>query len=208
MREKSSTFIFICVCWLQLWSGDLCWRKHKLLVGPPMPDRSKGRGQTKCSLWSFGVGVRCGANEPSTEKCTVAKPPEENRGGGQDAHRVVAPVKKKKLTAVTFSESTYIKSRWLTGSPKLCECIAVFQITLQNTMTSSTVTASNGIATHSLINHVIGYQHLLAFYRYSIPPFPSIQVPKNSEQRCQMLTTSVRQRQSLPYCHIIYMTMK
>jgi hypothetical protein len=28
---------------------ELCWRESKLLVGPPIPDRSKGRDQKKCS---------------------------------------------------------------------------------------------------------------------------------------------------------------
>lgn len=26
----------------------ICWWEHCLLVGPPRPERSKGRGQTKC----------------------------------------------------------------------------------------------------------------------------------------------------------------
>jgi hypothetical protein len=40
------------------WPGQLCWRKRKLLVEPPMPERSKDRVQTKCGPWSsrFGVG--------------------------------------------------------------------------------------------------------------------------------------------------------
>jgi hypothetical protein len=40
-----------------------------------------------------------GANSPIPENVTVTKPPElmeEDHGGGQDPHRVVAPVKKKK----------------------------------------------------------------------------------------------------------------
>jgi hypothetical protein len=41
-----------------------------------MPDRSKGRGQTKCSFWSSRLGIERGANNPSPEKSTVMKPPE------------------------------------------------------------------------------------------------------------------------------------
>jgi hypothetical protein len=62
-----------------------------------MPDRSKGRGQTKCSPWSSRLEVGRGANNPTPEKSTVTKPPEpmeEDHGGGQDPHRVLAPVRK------------------------------------------------------------------------------------------------------------------
>jgi hypothetical protein len=64
-----------------------------------MPDRSKGRGQTKCSYWSSRLGVGRGANNPTPENSTATKPPEhmeEDHGGRQDPQRVVAPVKKKK----------------------------------------------------------------------------------------------------------------
>jgi hypothetical protein len=64
-----------------------------------MPDRSKGRGQTKCSPRSFRLGFGHGPNNPAPEKSTVTKPQEpmeEDHGGGQDPHRVVASVKKKK----------------------------------------------------------------------------------------------------------------
>jgi hypothetical protein len=60
-----------------------------------MPDMSKGRGQTKCSPWSSSLGVGRGANNPTLEKSTVTKPL-DSYGEGQDPHRVVAPVKKKK----------------------------------------------------------------------------------------------------------------
>jgi hypothetical protein len=56
-----------------------------------MPDRSVGRGQTKCNPWSSSLGVGRGANDPTLEIFTVTK----RHGGGQDALRVVAPVKKK-----------------------------------------------------------------------------------------------------------------
>jgi hypothetical protein len=46
-----------------------------------MPERSKGRGQTKCSPWSSRLRVGRGANDPTSEKFTVAKPPETCRGG-------------------------------------------------------------------------------------------------------------------------------
>jgi hypothetical protein len=39
-----------------------------------MPDRSKGRGQNKCSHWSSSLGVECGAYDPTPEKFTVTKP--------------------------------------------------------------------------------------------------------------------------------------
>jgi hypothetical protein len=58
------------------WPGELCWRERKLLVRPSVPDRSKGRGQTKCS--------------PRTRKvyCFQTPEPVEDRGGDQDRHRV------------------------------------------------------------------------------------------------------------------------
>jgi hypothetical protein len=43
----------------------------KLLVGPPMPYRSKGRGQMKCSPWSSRWRSGRGANVPILEKFTV-----------------------------------------------------------------------------------------------------------------------------------------
>jgi hypothetical protein len=48
-----------------------------------MPDRSKGRGEMKCSSWSSRLWVGRGANDPNPEKYTVTKP-----------HRIVASVKK------------------------------------------------------------------------------------------------------------------
>jgi hypothetical protein len=65
------------VC-VQQWPGQLCWRERKLLVGPRMSDRTKGRGQTKCSPWSSRLGVRRGINDPTPENFTVTEPPEEH----------------------------------------------------------------------------------------------------------------------------------
>jgi hypothetical protein len=65
-----------------------------------MLDRKKGRGQTKCSPWSSKLDAGQEANNTASEKFTVTKPPEpmeEGRGGGQDSHRVVAPVKKDEI---------------------------------------------------------------------------------------------------------------
>jgi hypothetical protein len=45
------------------------------------------------------LGVGREAKNSTPEKCTVTKPPEpmeEDHEGGQDPHRVAAPVKKKK----------------------------------------------------------------------------------------------------------------
>jgi hypothetical protein len=39
------------------WPRQLWSQKHRLLIGPPMPDRSKSRGQMKCSPWSFRLGA-------------------------------------------------------------------------------------------------------------------------------------------------------
>jgi hypothetical protein len=55
------------------WPKELCWRERKLLVEPPVPKRSKGRGETKCILWSSVVGVGHGTNDPAAEKFTVAE---------------------------------------------------------------------------------------------------------------------------------------
>jgi hypothetical protein len=60
------------VCALQ-WYGELCWRERKLMVGPPMPDRSKVKVQTKCSTWSSRLWVWRGANDPIPEKFTVSE---------------------------------------------------------------------------------------------------------------------------------------
>jgi hypothetical protein len=75
------------------WPGELCWREWKLLVGPPTPDWSKGGGQTECSPWSSRLAVGRGVTTPP-RKMLLSR----NHGGGQDPHRVVAPVKKKNLT--------------------------------------------------------------------------------------------------------------
>jgi hypothetical protein len=56
------------------WPGELCWRERKLLVGPPMQDRSKGMGQTNCSPWSSRLGDGHGANDSTPDKFTVTKP--------------------------------------------------------------------------------------------------------------------------------------
>jgi hypothetical protein len=39
-----------------------------------MPERTKVKGQTKCSPWCYRLGVERGANEPTSEKCTVINP--------------------------------------------------------------------------------------------------------------------------------------
>jgi hypothetical protein len=41
-----------------------------------MPDRLKGRGQTKCGPWFSRFGVGSLANDSTPEKFTVAKPQE------------------------------------------------------------------------------------------------------------------------------------
>jgi hypothetical protein len=63
-----------------------------------MPDRSNGRGQTKCSAWSSRFGAGLGDN-PIPEKSTVTKPADPMKGrhgGGQDTHGIAGSVKKKK----------------------------------------------------------------------------------------------------------------
>jgi hypothetical protein len=57
-----------------------------------MPDKSKGRGQMKCSSRSSRLGFGRGANDPNPEKIYFY----ENMERGQDQHRFVGPVKKKK----------------------------------------------------------------------------------------------------------------
>jgi hypothetical protein len=69
----------------------------------------------KCRPLSSRVVVGLGANNPTPEKITVKKPPEpveEDHGGCQDPHKVIAPVKeKKKLTnIVTCMDRDY---RWV-----------------------------------------------------------------------------------------------
>jgi hypothetical protein len=54
--------------------GEVCRRERKLLLGLHIPDSSKGKGQTKCSLWSSRLGVGRWAYYPTPEKLTVTKP--------------------------------------------------------------------------------------------------------------------------------------
>jgi hypothetical protein len=61
--------------WVPQWPGELCWLESKLLVGPPMQDRSNGRDQMKCSPWPSRFGVGHGDNNLTLEK-SVTKPPE------------------------------------------------------------------------------------------------------------------------------------
>jgi hypothetical protein len=79
---------FVCPNDLESYTG----RSVKYPKGPPGPDRSKGRSQTKRSPWYSRQGVGCEANDPALEKFTVTKSPDH--GGGQDPHRVVMPVRK------------------------------------------------------------------------------------------------------------------
>jgi hypothetical protein len=62
------------------------------LVEEHISDRLKCSAQMKYSPWSSRLGVERGANDPIPERITLTKP----HGGGQDPHRVVAPVKKRK----------------------------------------------------------------------------------------------------------------
>jgi hypothetical protein len=54
-----------------------------------MSNRSKGRGQTKCSPWSCRLGI--GLTTPPRKKLLL-----RNHGGHQDLHGVVATIEKKK----------------------------------------------------------------------------------------------------------------
>jgi hypothetical protein len=63
------------VCGPQL-PGELFWRERKPLVGPPMPDGSKGRGHMMCSPRFPRLWIGHGANNPTLEKSTVMKTPE------------------------------------------------------------------------------------------------------------------------------------
>jgi hypothetical protein len=56
------------------WPGELCWRDRKFLVGPPMTNKSKSRGQTKCSPWPSRLVVGRGSNDPTPGKFAVTKP--------------------------------------------------------------------------------------------------------------------------------------
>jgi hypothetical protein len=64
------------------------WRERKLLVAPPMPDRSKDMSQTKCSPWSSRLGVGHGATTPPQKNLLL-----RNHGKAQDPNRVAASVK-------------------------------------------------------------------------------------------------------------------
>jgi hypothetical protein len=76
-----------------------------------MPDRSKGRGKTKCIPWSsrFGLGLK--ANVPTPEKFTVMKPrrsPKPTRGCSaskeEDIHTVTTVLQN-------------VKGQWLVYAP-------------------------------------------------------------------------------------------
>jgi hypothetical protein len=53
-------------------------------------------GQTKCRPWSWGLGEGLKPNLRKIYCCEISRPYGGGHGGGQDAHRIVAPVKKKK----------------------------------------------------------------------------------------------------------------
>lgn len=40
-------------------TGEIFWQECKLLVAPPMPERSKGGGHTKCSPLFSKLGAGC-----------------------------------------------------------------------------------------------------------------------------------------------------
>jgi hypothetical protein len=44
------------------------------MVGPAIPDRRKGRGQTNCSHWSSRFGVGRGAKDSIPEEFSVTIP--------------------------------------------------------------------------------------------------------------------------------------
>jgi hypothetical protein len=44
-----------------------------------MTDRSKGRAQKKCVLWSFKLVFGLGAKDPTPERLTVTKPQRRSR---------------------------------------------------------------------------------------------------------------------------------
>jgi hypothetical protein len=67
-----------------------------------MPDRSKDMGQTKCIPWSSRFGVGCGSKEPTPENLLL-----RSHGGDQDPHRVVAPVRKKKIGSIFLYYRTF-----------------------------------------------------------------------------------------------------
>jgi hypothetical protein len=65
-----------------------------------MLDRSKGRVQTKCSPWSYGLWAEGGANN-STKSKSIMKTPEsmeEDNGGDTQSCSTVKKRKKVKLS--------------------------------------------------------------------------------------------------------------
>jgi hypothetical protein len=130
MREKYKTFIFITVCWLVV----LCWRKCKLLVGPPMPDRSTGKGK-KCSLWSSRLGVERADYDPYTRKFSAKT--SRRRLWRRRPIQGCCPSK-------GGLDCSYIHST--ADLSKLRKCISVFQIAHRNLL------ASHCITTNTLIN--------------------------------------------------------
>jgi hypothetical protein len=60
--------------WAPQWTGELCWWERKLLVGPPMPDKLWGRGQTNEVPGPPGWGLGVELMIPPGKKCTVTKP--------------------------------------------------------------------------------------------------------------------------------------
>jgi hypothetical protein len=77
------------------WFGELCWRERKLLIEPSMPDRSKDRGQTKCSPWSSRLGSGLRLTTPP-QKNLWLRNLQRNHGRHKEPHRALEPIEKKK----------------------------------------------------------------------------------------------------------------
>jgi hypothetical protein len=69
-----------------------------------MPDRSKGRGLTKCSVWSSGLGV--GLTTTNQKTFTVTKP-YRGYGGDQGFLRVVRASKEERRRIKTLQNNGF-----------------------------------------------------------------------------------------------------
>jgi hypothetical protein len=57
-----------------------------------MPDRSKGRGQTKCSRCASNLGLVRGVNDLTLKTKLLLR----SHGEGQEPHRVLAPQRRRR----------------------------------------------------------------------------------------------------------------
>jgi hypothetical protein len=76
---------------------QICWRKRMLLGGPPQANKDQRIGARRNVVLAFRMGTERGANDSTSENCTITKAWESRR-----TCSVVAPLKKKSKSGHFF----------------------------------------------------------------------------------------------------------